>query len=156
MTMDPDDLERFVLPVRAQLDDAIAEISGGLKRTHWMWFMFPQLRVLGMSDTARRYGLSGLSDARRLLQHGELGPNYERLVSAVHASVVVGARRIHGVFGSPDDMKLVSSLTLFLAAANAEGRKGLATQCREILGEATRQGLAPCSVTVAALEAETD
>src|SRR4051794_21698505 len=82
-TMD-DDLERFLRPVREHLDDAVRELTAGRKRTHWMWFVFPQLRVLGRSDMAVRYGLADLDEARRFLAHDELGRNYQRLVAIVH------------------------------------------------------------------------
>jgi uncharacterized protein (DUF1810 family) len=149
--MHDDGLQRFVEPVRDQLDDVVAELTAGRKRTHWMWFMFPQLRTLGRSDTARNFGLADLDEARRFLTHPELGPTYERLVVIVHDVVVRQGLVVHDVFGSPDDIKLVSSLTLFRAAAELEGRATLAEQCRDILDVAELQGLAPCAVTIAAL-----
>lgn len=144
-----EDLERFVQPLRDHLDDVVAELTDGQKQTHWMWFTFPQLRVLGRSDTARRYGLVDIDDARRFLRHGELGATYERLVGIVHDVVVVKGENIHDVFGSPDDYKLVSSLTLFRAAAELEHRDTLAQRCSELLDVATHQHLPPCAVTLA-------
>ncbi len=149
--MHDDDVQRFVEPVRDHLDDVVAELAAGEKRTHWMWFMFPQLRALGRSETARYFGLAGLDEARRFLTHPELGPAYERLVGIVHDAVVHKGLAAHDVFGSPDDFKLVSSLTLFRTAAELERRTTLAARSQEILDAAERQGLAPCAVTLATL-----
>lgn len=149
--VDDTDIERFLDPVREHLDDAVAELTAGRKRTHWMWFMFPQLRELGRSDMARRYGLADLDEARRFVVHEELGPTYERLVTLVDDAVVRQGIPVHDVFGSPDDLKLVSSLTLFLAAAEREGRIELAARCGALLDAAERQGLPRCPVTTAAL-----
>lgn len=146
-----DDLERFVRPLRDHLDDVVAELTAGHKQTHWMWFMFPQLRALGRSETAVHFGLLDIDDARRFLRHGELGATYERLVGIVHDVVVVKGENIHDVFGSPDDYKLVSSLTLFKAAAELEQRDALAERCRELLDVAAQQHLPPCAVTLAAI-----
>lgn len=146
-----DDLDRFIGPVRDDLDQVVAELTAGRKRTHWMWFMFPQLRTLGHSDTARYYGLADLDEARRFLAHPELGPTYERLVGIVHDVVIGRGHRIHDVFGSPDDLKLVSSLTLFESAAEQDGPAQLAEQCRELLEAADAQGFAPCAVTRASM-----
>jgi uncharacterized protein (DUF1810 family) len=149
--MDHVDVERFCEPVREHVDDVVEELTAGRKRTHWMWFVFPQLRALGRSEMARRFGLDDLDEARRFVAHAELGPTYQRLVAIVHDVVVRQGHLVHAVFGSPDDFKLVSSLTLFGAAAEREGRIELAQQCRELLDVAERQGLPRCSVTLAAL-----
>ena len=147
------DLERFLEPVHEHLDDVVHELTAGRKRTHWMWFVFPQLRTLGRSEMARRYGLADLDEARRFVVHAELGPTYGRLVAIVHDVVVRQDLLVHDVFGSPDDVKLVSSLTLFRAAAEREGLLELVERCRELLDVADRQGLPRCAVTIAALEA---
>ncbi|MCU1360879.1 MAG: SpoIIE family protein phosphatase [Ilumatobacteraceae bacterium] len=147
------DLERYVEPVREHLDDVVKELTAGRKRTHWMWFVFPQLRALGRSEMARRYGLADLDEARRFLMSPELGPTYERFVAIVHDVVVRQGLLVHDVFGSPDDVKLVSSLTLFQVAADREARTELAERCRELLDVAERQGLPRCPVTIAALKA---
>ena len=151
--MDDDDLERFLEPVRDHIDGVADELTAGRKRTHWMWFVFPQLRSLGHSEMAQRYGLTDLDEARRFLMHDELGPTYERLVSIVHDVVVRRRLLVHDVFGSPDDIKLMSSLTLFRAAAEVDGRIELAEQCRVLLDAAERQGLQRCPATLAALRA---
>lgn len=149
--MESGELGRFLNPVREHLDDVVKELTAGRKRTHWMWFVFPQLRVLGRSEMASRYGLADLDEARQFVVHVELGSTYERLVAIVHDVVVRRGLLVHDVFGSPDDVKLVSSLTLFRAAAERTGRIELAQQCGELLDEAERQGLPRCAVTTSAL-----
>jgi len=135
--MNDTDLERFVEPVREHRDAAVHELTAGRKRTHWMWFMFPQLRGLGRSETAVHFGLVDVDEARRFLLHPELGSTYEHLVAIVHHLVVEQRRSLYDIFGSPDDVKLISSVTLFQAAAECEDRVQLAERCREIV-EATQ------------------
>ena len=109
---DPHDLTRFV---RAQADDypgALAEIRAGRKRSHWMWYVFPQLEGLGSSATARRYAIKSAAEATAYLRHPVLGP---RLAACAEAALGVGGRSAHEIFGSPDDLKLRSSATLFAA-----------------------------------------
>ncbi|NCA72831.1 MAG: DUF1810 domain-containing protein [Sphingobacteriia bacterium] len=116
-TDDPHDLNRFV---RAQENDyapALAEIRSGRKRTHWMWYIFPQLDGLGFSETARRYGIRGLDEARAYLGHPVLG---QRLVECAEAVLAVQGRSAREIFGMPDDLKLRSCATLF-AEVSAEG-----------------------------------
>jgi uncharacterized protein (DUF1810 family) len=111
---DPFDLQRFLTaqaPVHVQ---ALAELRDGRKRSHWMWFVFPQLRGLGSSEMAQRYGLSGLAEARAYLAHPVLGG---RLVACTEAVLAVEGRPLHEIFGSPDDLKFGSSMTLFSLAA---------------------------------------
>jgi uncharacterized protein (DUF1810 family) len=150
------DLERFLEPVREHLDDVVEELTAGRKRTHWMWFVFPQLGALGRSEMARRYGIADLDEARRFVVHSELGPTYGRLVAIVHDVVVRQDLLVHDVFSSPDDVKLVSSLTLFQAAAEREGRIELIERCRELLDVAERQGLPRCPVTIAQTDAQSE
>ena len=107
---DPHDLDRFV---QAQEDDyarALAEIAGGRKRSHWMWYIFPQLAGLGLSEMARRYAIASAAEAGAYLRHPVLGP---RLVACAEAALGVRGRSAHDIFGSPDDVKLRSSATLF-------------------------------------------
>jgi uncharacterized protein (DUF1810 family) len=110
---DPFDLERFV---RAQ-DPVIAEVQrelrNGRKRTHWMWFVFPQLRALGRSSTALHYGIASLAEAEAFMAHPVLG---KRLVACTELVLAVEGRLAHDIFGSPDDLKLRSSMTLFASA----------------------------------------
>ena len=146
-----DDVERFCVPVSEHLDSVVAELEAGRKRTHWMWFMFPQLRGLGESPSAQRYGIEGLDEATRYLRHGTLGSTYERLVATLHRVIVVEGHRVRDVFGSPDDAKLVSSLTLFAAAANSEGWVSLAEHCDDLLAATLSEGLPACAFTTAVL-----
>jgi len=107
---DPYDLSRFV---RAQEDDdkrALAEIVNGEKRTHWMWYIFPQIDGLAFSSTARYYSIKSVEEARAYLDHPVLGP---RLRECAEAVLRVEGRSATEVFGSPDDLKLKSSATLF-------------------------------------------
>lgn len=107
---DPHDLSRFV---RAQADDyarALAEIRGGRKRSHWMWYIFPQYEGLGFSSTAQYYAIRSLAEARAYLSHPLLGP---RLLECTEAALQVEGRSAHDIFGSPDDLKLRSCATLF-------------------------------------------
>lgn len=108
---DPFDLGRFVTaqdPVLARVRD---ELAAGQKRSHWMWFVFPQLAGLGYSATARRYAIASRAEARAYLAHPLLGP---RLLDCTALAGTSG-RSAHQVFGSPDDMKFHSSMTLFAA-----------------------------------------
>ena len=114
---DPFSLQRFVAaqePVYAQVT---AELRVGRKRTHWMWFVFPQIAGLGHSAMAQRYALGSLDEARAYLAHPVLGP---RLRECVRLVLNVEGRDAHAIFGSPDDMKFRSSLTLFARAAPGE------------------------------------
>lgn len=113
---DPFDLDRFV---QAQADDyeqALAEIRSGRKRSHWMWYIFPQIDGLGFSSTSRRYAIKSLAEAEAYLSHPVLGP---RLVECAEAALHVEGRSALEIFGSPDEMKLRSSATLFASAAPA-------------------------------------
>lgn len=104
------DLRRFVLAQEGVYGRAFDEIRRGRKTSHWMWFMFPQLRGLGSSPTAWRYGIASLAEARAYLAHDLLGP---RLRECAEAAAGLKGRTAAEVFGSPDDQKLRSSLTLF-------------------------------------------
>jgi uncharacterized protein (DUF1810 family) len=114
---DPFDLARFVDAQGATYPQALQELKAGHKRSHWMWFIFPQLAGLGLSTMAQRYAISGLDEARVYLQHPVLG---ERLRTCTAAVNTVTDRTAHQVFGSPDDMKFRSSMTLFGRAEPAE------------------------------------
>ncbi|HVI34486.1 DUF1810 domain-containing protein [Phenylobacterium sp.] len=118
---DPFDLQRFVDAQAGAYDRALAELRAGDKRSHWMWFVFPQLAGLGFSAMAQRYAISGLDEARAYLSHAVLGP---RLLACTDAVLAVQGRSAHEIFGSPDDMKFRSSMTLFRAAAPDEPRFG--------------------------------
>lgn len=115
MTPDPHDLARFLDAQAPVIDQVRAELAAGAKRTHWMWFVFPQLQGLGSSPMARRYALAGLDEARAWLAHPVLGPRLEDLTRLVLSAPP--DRSVHDIFGSPDDVKFRSSMTLFARAA---------------------------------------
>jgi uncharacterized protein (DUF1810 family) len=112
---DPHDLARFVEAQAGDYETALAEIRAGRKRSHWMWYIFPQIDGLGFSSMARRYAIRSLDEARAYLDHPVLGP---RLVEITEAALAVEGRSAHEIFGSPDDMKLRSCATLFARAAS--------------------------------------
>jgi uncharacterized protein (DUF1810 family) len=112
---DPHDLARFVEAQAGDYETALAEIRAGRKRSHWMWYIFPQIDGLGFSSMARRYAIKSLDEARAYLDHPVLGP---RLVEITEAALAVEGRSAHEIFGSPDDMKLRSCATLFARAAS--------------------------------------
>jgi len=107
-------LQRFVAAQDPVFETAMAELAAGRKASHWMWFVFPQARSLGRSSTALFYGLGSLDETRAYLAHPLLG---ERLVRAAEAATAAPAVSIRLLFGSPDDLKFRSSMTLFAAVA---------------------------------------
>jgi uncharacterized protein (DUF1810 family) len=111
---DEHDLDRFVQAQSTTYEAALSELRAGRKRTHWMWFVFPQLRGLGRSGTARYYGIASLAEARAYLAHEVLGP---RLTECSWALLDHRGHTAHEIMGSPDDIKLRSSMTLFAAAS---------------------------------------
>jgi uncharacterized protein (DUF1810 family) len=116
---DPFHLSRFVDAQDAGgiYESALAELRAGRKRSHWMWFVFPQVAGLGRSSTAQHFAVSGLDEARAYLDHPVLGP---RLVQAASALLDQPSRDAVVVLGSIDAQKLRSSMTLFTRAAPAE------------------------------------
>jgi uncharacterized protein (DUF1810 family) len=110
MKDDPFELARFVEAQRRDYERALKEIKNGDKRTHWMWYIFPQLDGLGSSPTARLYALKSIQEARAYLAHPILGP---RLRECAEAALAVEGRTACDVFGHPDDWKLKSCATLF-------------------------------------------
>ncbi len=111
------DLERFVEAQAPVYADVLRELREGRKRTHWMWFVFPQLSGLGQSPMAQHYGIASLDEARAYLAHPLLGP---RLSECVEAVLSHPDRSAAAIFSSPDDVKFRSCLTLFLAADAAD------------------------------------
>ena len=114
---DPFGLARFVDAQRPVYETVVAELRAGRKRTHWMWFIFPQLAGLGRSATARRYAITSRDEATAYLAHPVLGPRL-RECSALVAGIE--GRSIAEIFGYPDDLKFRSSMTLFAQAAPGE------------------------------------
>ena len=113
---DPHDLDRFVRAQAQQYEQALAEIRSGRKRSHWMWYIFPQCEGLGSSSMSRRYSIKSLNEARAYLNHPVLGP---RLVACTRAVLDVEGRSASELFGSPDDMKLQSCATLFACVSSS-------------------------------------
>jgi uncharacterized protein (DUF1810 family) len=114
---DPYNLLRFVEAQETDYLRAIAEIKSGEKRSHWMWYIFPQIDGLGFSSMSQRYSIKSAAEAEAYLSHPVLGP---RLVECCQAALGIDGRSASEVFGSPDDMKLRSCATLF-ASVSPEG-----------------------------------
>jgi len=106
----PHDLARFVRAQEGDYARALAEIRGGRKRTHWMWYVFPQFDGLGVSPTSRHYSVKSVEEAHAYLQHPVLGP---RLVECAELLLAIDGASALDILGSPDDMKLRSCATLF-------------------------------------------
>lgn len=111
------DLSRFVSAQEGRYEMAYAELANGRKRSHWMWYIFPQLSGLGSSPMARRYALSGLEEAKAFLAHPLLGT---RLVNISALLLSLETNKPTEIFGFPDDIKLRSSMTLFALARPEE------------------------------------
>lgn len=117
MSAGPTDADGFAHFARAQAPvwaQVLAELRAGRRASHWMWFVFPQHVALGRSAMARQFGLDSLAAARAYAAHPVLGP---RLLQATALVLAVPGRSAHDIFGSPDDLKLRSCMTLFDAAA---------------------------------------
>ena len=110
-------LERFVTAQAPIYGQALAELRAGQKQSHWMWFVFPQLIGLGQSAMSRQYGIHSLDEAQRYLAHHVLGARYRECCQAL---MNVRGKSAHDIFGSPDDVKFRSSLTLFAEAVPDE------------------------------------
>ena len=113
---DPHDLARFVHAQAGSYEQALAELRSGRKRSHWMWYVFPQFDGLGFSPTSRKYSIKSVAEANAYLSHPVLGP---RLAACAEAALSVEGRSALEVFGSPDDMKLKSCATLFASCSPA-------------------------------------
>jgi uncharacterized protein (DUF1810 family) len=109
------DLDRFVRAQERTYATALAEIRSGRKRSHWMWYVFPQIAGLGDSEMSRRYAIGSTAEARAYLAHPLLGP---RLTECFEAALSVEGRTAHEIFGSPDDLKFRSCATLFARVAS--------------------------------------
>jgi uncharacterized protein (DUF1810 family) len=114
---DPYDLDRFVQAQATIYPQALAELRAGEKRSHWMWFVFPQIEGLGHSAMSRRYSIKSDSEARAYLEHPVLGPRLRECFAAVRK---IEGRTALEIFGSPDDMKLRSCATLFAAVSDED------------------------------------
>ncbi len=114
---DPFDLQRFVDAQASVIERVEAELAAGRKTSHWMWFVFPQLRGLGTSARAQRYGIGSLAEARAYAAHPRLGARLRRCTALVLA---VPGKSAHEILGAPDDVKFRSSMTLFAHAVPDE------------------------------------
>jgi uncharacterized protein (DUF1810 family) len=114
---DPYNLARFVEAQSGTYETALAELRAGQKRSHWMWFIFPQIAGLGSSPMAQHYAISSIEEAQAYLAHPVLGSRLKACTEAVNGQ---DGRSAHEIFGSPDDMKFRSSMTLFGEADPAE------------------------------------
>lgn len=114
---DPYDLNRFVQAQERDYARALAEIKNGRKRSHWIWYIFPQIAGLGFSSTSKFYSIKSLEEAKAYLAHPVLGP---RLIECAEAAVGIANRSANEVFGSPDDMKVRSCATLFALVSPPE------------------------------------
>ena len=109
------DLDRFVEAQNVVYPRVISELAAGAKRTHWMWFVFPQIAGLGFSVMAQRYAIGSRAEAVAYLAHPILGA---RLIECTRLVLDVTGKSIHSILGSPDDVKFCSSMTLFDAVSN--------------------------------------
>jgi uncharacterized protein (DUF1810 family) len=114
---DPFDLQRFVDAQQGVYPQARDELAAGCKRSHWMWFVFPQLRGLGRSATAQHYGIGSKAEAQAYWAHPLLGP---RLRECTELALAVDGRSANEIFGPPDDLKFRSCMTLFAAATGEQ------------------------------------
>lgn len=110
MNNDPYNLQRFLEAQAMNYDDALAELKAGEKRSHWMWYIFPQYKGLGMSRMSQKYAIQSLDEARAYLNHTVLG---DRLLECSETVLSIDDYSAFDIFGSPDDMKLRSCATLF-------------------------------------------
>jgi uncharacterized protein (DUF1810 family) len=111
---DPFDLDRFVRAQQYDYARALGELRNGRKRSHWMWYIFPQFRGLGFSSMSQRYAIGSVDEAKAFLRHPVLGP---RLTECANALLAIADRSATDILGSPDDLKLRSSATLFAHVA---------------------------------------
>lgn len=112
------DLERFVTAQRPVYERVLSELRAGLKQSHWMWFIFPQIAGLGYSVMSQRYAISCLREATEYLHHPVLGSRLRECTQLVNA---VSGKSIDSILGSPDNMKFHSSMTLFAQATDQNG-----------------------------------
>jgi uncharacterized protein (DUF1810 family) len=138
MPADPHNLQRFVEAQASVYSQALDELKAGRKRSHWMWFIFPQLRGLGHSTMAHQYGIATRAEAEAYLEHPLLDRRLQECTRAVNA---VEGRSAYEIFGSPDDLKFRSSMTLF-ANVTADNREFVEALNRYYAGEGDGHTLA--------------
>jgi len=110
-------LNRFLEAQERTYQTALTEIRNGRKRSHWMWFIFPQVAGLGFSETSQFYGIKSINEAKAYLNHPVLG---KRLLEISEVLLTIDGKSANQIFGSPDDMKLKSSMTLFAAVSSED------------------------------------
>lgn len=110
-------LQRFIDAQKTDYKIALSEIKSGKKRSHWMWYIFPQIHGLGFSETSKFYALKSVDEAKEYLSHPVLG---KRLIDISQSLLGLSTDNAHSIFGSPDDVKLKSSMTLFASLPNAD------------------------------------
>jgi len=114
---DPHDLNRFMKAQEAVFENVLTELGNGQKKSHWMWFIFPQIEGLGYSEISRYYSIKSMQEAREYLNHPILGP---RLLKCTETVLALNGKTASEIFGSPDDMKFKSSMTLFACATESD------------------------------------
>lgn len=110
-------LQRFIDAQKNDFEIALSEIKSGRKRSHWMWYIFPQIRELGFSETSKFYSIKSLGEAQEYLHHPVLG---KRLIEISQSLFDLPSNNAHAIFGSPDDVKLKSSMTLFASLSKTD------------------------------------
>ena len=133
---DPFNLERFIKAQAPVYSQVCSELGNGRKTSHWMWFVFPQIAGLGRSAMAATYAIGSINEAKAYLEHEVLGP---RLHECTELVAQVQGRSLRDIFGSPDDMKFQSSMTLFAKATTSNQRftEALAKYCSGVLDPRT-------------------
>lgn len=110
-------LQRFIDAQETDYQTALSEVKNGRKQSHWMWYIFPQIQGLGFSETSRSYAIKDLNEAETFSKHPVLG---SRLITICNELLTLSGNNATRIFGTPDDMKLKSSMTLFSALHNAD------------------------------------
>ncbi|MBB5437820.1 uncharacterized protein (DUF1810 family) [Pedobacter sp. AK017] len=110
-------LERYISAQKSVYQTALGELKSGKKQSHWMWYIFPQIQGLGYTEISKRYAIEDLEEAAEYLQHRMLGP---RLILLSHVLLSLETNDAHKIFGSPDDLKLKSCMTLFSQVPGAD------------------------------------
>lgn len=155
MATDLDEWIARLLEAHGQdFDRALAEIRGGKKQTHWMWFVFPQAPRQGESSTASQYAVPSVKHAAAFLKHEVLGRNYLEITREARQQLLESAssQKVLGLFGKPDHLKFVSSVTLMGAVARRNGLTDVADVCDECLEFAYSDGMSECALTRAFLK----
>lgn len=115
--METHNLERFIAAQKAVYQTALQELKEGMKKGHWMWYIFPQIQGLGFTETSKFYAIKDMQEASAYLAHRVLGP---RLILVANTLLGLEVKNAHKIFGSPDDVKLRSSMTLFSLVPGAD------------------------------------